>query len=142
LLPKAKLNEVMQRYVFTPHFQQCIFQHVFIEGTKRKAMSQVVEGVPEGEQRPLHPPAQIPPMPANEDGLCAPGITQDKFLLHPNDPRNFLKLCAAIRILLRREFTGSDIDQAERLIREYCTELISVHPCIAPINMPGGLISK
>ncbi len=79
-------------------------------------MSQVVEGVPEGEQRPLHPPAQIPPMPANEDGLPAPGITQDKFLLHPNDPRNFLKLCATIRILLRREFTGSDIDQAERLI--------------------------
>jgi hypothetical protein len=33
---------------------------------------------------------------------------------------------------LRRRFTDSDIDHAERLIREYCTELIDVRPHLIP----------
>jgi hypothetical protein len=70
------------------------------------------------------------------------GITEDKFLLHSNDPSNFLKLCAAIRILLRRQFTDSDIDHAERLIREYCTELISVRAHLIQIKVTDGLSSK
>ena len=70
----------------------------------------------------------------NEDDLIDAAITQDKFLLHPDDPSNFLKLCAAIRILLRRRLTDSDIDCADRLIREYCTELISVCPHIIQIK--------
>ena len=49
----------------------------------------------------------------NEDDLIDAAITQDKFLLHPDDPSNFLKLCAAIRILLRRWFTDSEIDCAD-----------------------------
>jgi len=51
---------------------------------------------------------------------------QDKFSLHPDDPHNFLKLCSALRILIRRRLTSRDIDHAEVLIREYCTELIHV----------------
>ena len=62
----------------------------------------------------------------NEDDLIDAAITQDKFLLHLDDPSNFLKLCTAIRILLRHWFTDSEIDCADRLIHKYCTELISV----------------
>jgi hypothetical protein len=91
-------------------------------------VSQVVEGLPEGEQRALPPPTQIPTVMADEDNPIGASDTQDKFLLHPEDPQNFLKLCAAIRILLRRQLTDADIDNTERLIREYCTELISVRP--------------
>jgi hypothetical protein len=79
---------------------------------------------------------------ANEEDHIDVSITQDKFQLHPNDPSNFLKLCAAIRILLRRQFTDSDVDRAERLIREYCTELISVRPRIIQTNVTSELISE
>ena len=53
-------------------------------------------------------------------------IPTDKSLLHPEDPSNFLKLCAALRVLVWRRITDSDIDTAERLLRDYCTELIPV----------------
>jgi hypothetical protein len=113
--------------------------NIFIpKANKRKATSQVVEGVPEGEQRAL-PPPQMSTMTANEEDQIDPGITQDKFQLHPNDPSNFLKLCAAICILLRRQFTDFEIDDADRLLREYCTELISVRAPITQIKMPGEL---
>lgn len=49
-----------------------------------------------------------------------------KFSLHPDDPANFLKLCAALRILIRRKLSDDDISQAERLISQYCGELIHV----------------
>ena len=103
-------------------------KYIFIvEATKRKATSQVVEGLSKGIQRDLPPPTQRHMAVANKEDLIDAGNSHNKFLLHPNDPRNFLKLCAAIRILLRRQFTDSDIDQADRLIREYCAELIPVH---------------
>jgi hypothetical protein len=101
-----------------------------LEATKRKATSQVVEGLPEGEQRALPPPTQIATVLADEDNPIDASETQGKFLLHVDDPNNFLKLCAAIRILLRHQLTDANIDRAERLIREYCTELISVRPHI------------
>ncbi|KAG2048597.1 hypothetical protein BDR06DRAFT_975895 [Suillus hirtellus] len=47
-----------------------------------------------------------------------------KFLLHPNDPANFLKLCAALQILIRWKLSNDDISQAEQLISQYCGELI------------------
>jgi hypothetical protein len=103
-----------------------LFSVSLLEVSKRKATSQDVEGVPEGEQRTLPPPSQAFTQMANEEELLDAGTTQDKFLLHPNDPSNFLKLCTAIRILLRRQLTDSQIDHADRLLREYCTELISV----------------
>lgn len=64
-------------------------------------------------------------MAANDD-LDSHATKEDRFSLHADDPRNFLKLCSALRILIRRCITESDIDQADRLLREYCTELISV----------------
>jgi len=109
---------------------------------KHKATSQAIEGVSEGEQHVLPPPTQSATTAPNEEDQTDTGITQDKFLLNPNNPDNFLKLCAAIRILLRCQFTDSDVDHADRLIREYCMELISVRPLIAPINVPDELISN
>ncbi len=98
-----------------------------LEVNKRKAKSQVIDGLPEGEQHALPPPTQISTVVANEEDPIDADIPQDKFLLHPDDPSNFLKLCAGIRILLRRRITDSDIDHADGLIQKYCTELISVH---------------
>jgi len=109
--------------------------------TKRKATSQVVEGVLEGEQRVLPPPTQASTATANDEDLIDTSVSQDKFLLNPSDPANFLKLCAAIRILLRRQLTDPDIDHADRLLREYCTELISVCPHLVHVKATDTLLS-
>ena len=79
-------------------------------------------------------------MTANDEDAIDAGVPQDKFLLHRSDPNNFLKLCAAIRILLRRRLTDPEIDHADRLIREYCTELISVCPHLVQIKATDELI--
>ncbi len=113
-----------------------------LEVTKWKATSQVIEGVPKGEQHTLPPPTQISTATANDEDLIDAGIPQDKFLLHPSNPNNFLKLCAAIRILLRRQLTDPDIDHADRLIREYCMELISVCLHLVHINVTDKLLSN
>lgn len=52
--------------------------------------------------------------------------------LHPDDPANFLKLSLALRILLKREVNESEIDQAETLLQEYCTKLLTVSDSIVP----------
>ncbi len=54
--------------------------------------------------------------------------------LHPDDPANFLKLCKALRILFNRTLTKQDIDQADVLLRSYCSELVSV--CIYKLRVP------
>ena len=104
--------------------------------------SQVVEAVAEGEQRTLPPPTQISTTMAIDDDPIDAGTSQDKFLLHPSDPINFLKLCTAIRILLRRQLTDPDINDADALIREYCTELISVCPHLIQIKASDKLVSS
>ena len=85
----------------------------------------MVKGLPDGEQRvllaPQHQPEAMPDEHLNKDE-----IPTDKSLLHPEDPSNFLKLCAALRVLVRRCITDLDIDTAERLLCDYCTELIPV----------------
>jgi hypothetical protein len=60
------------------------------------------------------------------DDVSNTANSQDRFLLHSDDPCNFLKLCAALRVLVRCRLTNQDIDHAEGLIQEYCTELIPV----------------
>lgn len=84
---------------------------------KRKATSQVVEGLPEGDQRALPPPntTHISIMTPNKEDPVNAGINQDKFMLHPDDPRNFLKLCAAIHVLLHRHLTDD----------MHCTRLVT-----------------
>ncbi|KAJ3536169.1 hypothetical protein NMY22_g6153 [Coprinellus aureogranulatus] len=47
--------------------------------------------------------------------------------LHPDDPRNFLKLAWALRILMKREIADWEIDQAEELLSSYCTELLTLY---------------
>lgn len=50
--------------------------------------------------------------------------------LHPRDPSNFFKLSAALRLLLSHKITDGDIDQADKLLREYCLELSEVSLCM------------
>lgn len=64
-------------------------------------------------------------MVANDDP-DSPDTNDERFSMHPDDPCNFLKLCSALRILIQRCLTDLEIDQADRLLREYGTELISV----------------
>lgn len=92
---------------------------------KRKAASQAVEDLPEGQVRPPPPPPapqhtldEVPPHDEDDADL--------KFSLHPDDPANFLKLCAALRILVQHHINDQQIDTAEQLIREYGAELIKV----------------
>lgn len=47
--------------------------------------------------------------------------------LHPDDPANFLKLCQALRILISREVTTAQVNHADSLLREYCTELLTLY---------------
>lgn len=44
--------------------------------------------------------------------------------LDPRDPGNFLKLSRALQILTSRTITEEDLLVADKLLREYCTELI------------------
>lgn len=47
--------------------------------------------------------------------------------LHPDDPANFLKLCAALKILVSpRAITEEELTLADNLIREYGLELTTV----------------
>ncbi|KAG1846974.1 hypothetical protein DFJ58DRAFT_730304 [Suillus subalutaceus] len=50
-----------------------------------------------------------------------------KFSLHPDDPDNFLKVCYALRILVRRVICDTEINEADRLHREYTAELIKTN---------------
>ncbi|KAJ7277643.1 hypothetical protein C8J57DRAFT_173563 [Mycena rebaudengoi] len=47
--------------------------------------------------------------------------------LHPDDPGNFLKLCTAIKILVSRTITEEELVIADKLIREYCLELVTLY---------------
>lgn len=47
-------------------------------------------------------------------------------MLHPDDPANFLKLSEALRILTQHFLDDADVSRADVLLREYCTELITV----------------
>ncbi|KAG1886831.1 uncharacterized protein F5891DRAFT_922731, partial [Suillus fuscotomentosus] len=83
---------------------------------------------------PLRPPPPPPPpclLPTSElltePAADAAGEEEAKFLLHPDDPANFLKLCAALRILSKRSLCDQDVSRAEQLIFEYTTELIHLY---------------
>ncbi|KIJ15289.1 hypothetical protein PAXINDRAFT_11827, partial [Paxillus involutus ATCC 200175] len=85
---------------------------------KRKATSQVVKGLTEGQ---LH--CDSTPI---DDGEPADD-SDDKFSLHPDDPANFLKLSSALHLLIKRKLTDHDINLAGKLIREYGVELIKLY---------------
>jgi hypothetical protein len=85
---------------------------------KYKAVVQMAEGEVHQPPPQLNHPQDAGDGTENLDDL--------KFSLHPDDPGNFLKLCSALRILVRRVICDTDINEADRLIREYNTELIKV----------------
>ncbi|KIK33063.1 hypothetical protein CY34DRAFT_27105 [Suillus luteus UH-Slu-Lm8-n1] len=82
------------------------------KATQRK---QNVEGLPEAQFLNREP----------DDGNSEP--TNNKFSLHPDDPANFLKLSAAFRILIKHQICDHELDHADRLLREYCSELINLY---------------
>ncbi|KAG2059487.1 hypothetical protein BDR06DRAFT_967985 [Suillus hirtellus] len=84
---------------------------------KCQATSQIVEDLPEGQVWPPPPPPPPPPplclLPTSElltePAADAAGEEEAKFLLHPGDPANFLKLCAALHILSKCSLCDQDL---------------------------------
>ena len=109
-----------------PQSQFCQATHKS-KAAKRKATSQTVEGLPEGEQG-------VPPPPVNhamldvDDNIIELDASNDKFSLHLDNPANLLRLSAALRLLVHRRLTDSHIDHTEQLLCEYCTKLLPVSP--------------
>ena len=116
---------------------------------KRKATFQNVEGLPEGQFRgPPPPPGDTTGnLPGDTDILFTPenshtpNANGDRFSLHSDDPANFLKLSMAIRILIKCKIVDDDIDEANRLLREYNTELIKVCPSFTITHFGTALMS-
>ncbi|KAF8887304.1 hypothetical protein BD779DRAFT_1470716 [Infundibulicybe gibba] len=52
---------------------------------------------------------------------------EGEFSLHPDDPKNFLKLCSALKLLTQCSLTDQDINKAEALLRDYCNELMTLY---------------
>jgi hypothetical protein len=98
-----------------------------LEAAKWRATLQIVEGLPEGVHRALPAPQDQQQENPDEDLINASN-SDDRFLMHPNNSYNFLKLCSALHILVRRCLVDSDIDFADHLLRKYCMELIPVRP--------------
>jgi hypothetical protein len=98
---------------------------IFKASRKRKATTQTVDGLTEGEIRPV-PPPPAPTAPAYEGLDNTDDSTNTKFCLHPDDPENFLKLSAALRIIVRHQISDQDINDVDRLLREYASGLIRV----------------
>lgn len=46
--------------------------------------------------------------------------------LHPDDPAHFLKLSSALKLLLADEITTAEIEESDRLLREYNLGLLHV----------------
>ncbi|OSD01435.1 hypothetical protein PYCCODRAFT_1425928 [Trametes coccinea BRFM310] len=46
--------------------------------------------------------------------------------LHERDLQTFLKLCTALRLFLSDSITEAQLQQADKLLREYCVELVEV----------------
>lgn len=87
-----------------------------------------------GSEPPLNVPAsdlQNPGLPEDriaheDDGGAYDDLDELKAALHPDDLANFLKLCMALRILIKNTLLDCDIIEADCLFHEYCTELIRV----------------
>jgi hypothetical protein len=95
------------------------------KAAKRKVTLQTAKGLTEGEQH-------VPPLPVNhttmvmDNNIIDLEASNDKFSLHLNNLLNFLRLLAALRLLVCCQLTDSNIDHAEQLICEYYTELLPV----------------
>ncbi|KAL5535628.1 hypothetical protein ACEPAF_3722 [Sanghuangporus sanghuang] len=53
--------------------------------------------------------------------------------MHPDDSANFLKLAAALKIILGRSIRTADLSRAERLLKEYLCGFLTMHKdCVKP----------
>lgn len=90
------------------------------------APSGVQSGAPNRKRRRQNPATNDD----SEDDEDTPPV------LHPDDPAHFLKLSRALRILLAREITEDQIDEADVLLRTYTSEIVNVsnilffEPCL------------
>ncbi|KIK33735.1 hypothetical protein CY34DRAFT_26988 [Suillus luteus UH-Slu-Lm8-n1] len=87
----------------------------------------MVDDFTEGE---IHPAPALPPTrtaPANEGFDITNDSTHSKFCLHPDNPENFLKLSAAVHIIIWHQISDQDIDNVDRLLCEYTSELIHLY---------------
>ncbi len=66
-----------------------------LKAAKQKATSQLVKGLPEGEQH-VSPPPVNHAMLDMDDNIIEPDTSNDKFSLHPDDLANFLRLSSAL----------------------------------------------
>ena len=113
--------------MFSNTYQMSVDFLSTLKAAKWRATLQIVEGLPEGVYRVLPAPQDQQQENPDEDLINASN-SNDRFSMHLNDSYNFLKLCSALRILVWRHLVNSDIDFADHLLHEYCTELIPVHP--------------
>lgn len=72
------------------------------------------------------PPPPSPPAPAAVEPDAEAQAEETPFNLHPDDPENFLKLSAALTLLGKHTIWENEIVEADSLLRDYCTELITV----------------
>ncbi|KAF8055688.1 hypothetical protein FPV67DRAFT_1679823 [Lyophyllum atratum] len=59
----------------------------------------------------------------DEENEAEPAIRN----MHPQDPKNFFRLSAALKLLLSHKLTDGSIDAADALLRQYGMELIEVY---------------
>ena|ERR1700722_13634843 len=76
---------------------------------------------------PPHPCIPIPTPAPSWAAMPPPETVEDpKFSLHPDDPKNFLKLSTALTTLTKKTLTDQEISRADILLSEYCQELLTV----------------
>ncbi|KAH9924357.1 hypothetical protein B0H21DRAFT_712451, partial [Amylocystis lapponica] len=111
------------------------------KNSKKRKVTVDNELLEQHEERPsgsaLPPTSDLPAVEssnAEPDQVNTTTKKDEPYALHPDDPKNFLKLSEALRILMDDILTSADIDHADRLLREYNTELITLYgaSCIRP----------
>ncbi|KAG2058078.1 hypothetical protein BDR06DRAFT_1004753 [Suillus hirtellus] len=74
-----------------------------------------------------HLPAQFLPQDPEYMDDIDPQTDDLKFFLHPEDSSNFLKLSAALHILIKHQLSYEDLDEVDQLIHGYCTKLLNLY---------------
>ncbi|KAL5520523.1 hypothetical protein ACEPAG_9747 [Sanghuangporus baumii] len=65
---------------------------------------------------------------ANERDPTTETYERPRHRMHPDDAQNFLKLAAALKIVLGRTIRLADLDRAEMLLKEYLEGYLTIHP--------------
>ncbi|KAL5482971.1 hypothetical protein ACEPAI_9566 [Sanghuangporus weigelae] len=65
---------------------------------------------------------------ANERDLTTESYERPRHRMHPDNAQNFLKLAAALKIVLGHTVHLADLDRAETLLKEYLEGYLTIHP--------------